>query len=87
MKVLDPILVSEVPERKYGRKPKDSELYNSVLIKTQKMAMAKVLPIECENLGKAKLLYGALRNRIKADNLPLHVFRNGNVVYLQRVSK
>lgn len=86
MKVLDPILVSEVPERKYGQKPRNPE-YDNVLIKAQRMAMTKVLPIECENLTKAKLLYGALRNRIKADNLLLHVFRNGNVVYVQRMSK
>lgn len=86
MKVLDPILASEVPDRKYGRKPRNPE-YDNVLIKAQRVAMAKVLPIECESLPKAKLLYGALRTRIKMDNLLLHVFRNGNVVYLQRVSK
>lgn len=85
MKVLKPIPSSEVPERVYGSGRKRNPEYDKLIAQAQKMSTSKTLPVEFDDLAKAKVLYMALRRRIKKNSLKLNIFRVGNTVYLERV--
>lgn len=86
MKILDPIPTSEVPAQDWRKGRAKNPIYDQILLKVQKMSSAKTLPIECDDLTKAKTLYAAIMLRIKASDgsLKIKVFRMGNVVYLQK---
>lgn len=86
MKILEPILTKDVPDRIRGKRPPNKQ-HIQILARAQKLSLTKTLPVECNNLEKAKLLYGALRVKIKKQELSLDVFRVKNIVYIQRISK
>lgn len=88
MKILNPILASEIPQRERGGYGRKNQVYDNLIAKVQKMSATKALPVECDNLQKAKNLYLAIRSRIKKSQgtLNIDVSRVDKMVYLRKIS-
>jgi hypothetical protein len=84
MKILKPIAASKVPAK--SRNWRRNGEYDAIFVQAEKLAVSKVLPVECEDLTRGKSVYAALRHRQKLEGLDhLDIYRIDKTIYLERV--